>query len=145
MNKLEKILLIILTIGVVLKLVGLPGGAFLIVLISQALMLYYFPFGVLTLKGGADDAGIPGYSVAAGIAMAAACLAIMFVFQRWPGASIHRWYGLLFPLAILVFSGVKSDTKDFKSYHGAMKLRSGLLFVLVLIAVIRHTLIGEIQ
>ena len=142
MKKAEKILLGFLTVGAILKLVGLPGGAMTIVLSSTVLMLYYFPFGFLTLKGQPEEGGIKGYPLAAGLALSTACLATMFLFQRWPGAKMYFWYGVSFSVAILIYSLVKSDTKDFKSYHGAMKLRSGLLFILVLIAVLRHSILS---
>ena len=142
MKKSEKILLGFLTVGAILKLIGVAGGALAITLSSTILMLIYFPFGFLTLKGQPEEDKIKGYPFSAGFALSIACLAVLFLLQRWPGAEMYFWYGVLFSLVILVYSTVKSDTKDFESYHGAMKLRSGLLFVLVLASEIRFMLIN---
>jgi hypothetical protein len=145
MKKPEKILLGFLTVGAILKLIGVAGGALAITLSATILVLYYFPFGFLTLKGQPEEGKIKGYPISAGFALATACLTVLFLLQRWPGAAMYFWYGVSFSFVILVYSAVKTDMKDFKSYHGAMKLRSGLLFVLVLLAVIRFTLVNQIQ
>ena len=137
MKKAEKILLGFLTIGAILKLVELPAGSISIVLSSTILMLFYFPFGFLTLKGQQKETKIKGYPLAAGFGLSIACLALMFLFERWPGGTMYFWFGSSLSLLILVYSIIKSEVKDFKNYHGVMKLRSGLLFVLVLVAMIR--------
>jgi hypothetical protein len=137
MNKAEKTLLCFLTVGAILKLIGIAGGALAITLSATILILFYFSFGFLTLKGQPEEGKIKGYPFSAGFELSIACLTVVFLLQRWEGAAMYFWYGVSFSFIILVYSAVKTEMKDFTSYHGTMKLRSGLLFVLVLLAALR--------
>lgn len=137
----EKILLLLLILGAVLILLGSPFGSLVNALSGTVLMLWYFPFGFLTLKGQPEEGKIKGYPMMAGFAMFNACVTFMFLIQNWDGAAGFRWYGTLFPLAVLGYSSVKSGTKDFTSYHGVMKVRSGILLILVVGALIRLMII----
>jgi len=141
MKIIEKILLGLLGIGTLLILFGLPFAAPVVAITGAVLMLWYFPFGFLTLKGQPEEGKIKGYPMLAGFALFNGSMVFMYLILNWPFAASMRIYGTVLPLAVLCYSLVKSNSKDFSSYHGAMKVRSGILFVLVTFAAIRLMII----
>ena len=148
MIKLEKILGIIVVIGLILKFTLIPGGGILLTLSLMTLACLYYPLGFALLNRigfkqifkkesykGLSALRIIG-AIGAGIAFSAICVGILFKLQHWTGANINLIAGLIPTLIVLVIALIKYLKAKGEFYIGILKRIAiigtlGLLFICI--------------
>lgn len=148
MLKLEKILGIIVVIGLVLKFTLIPGGGILLTLSLMTLACLYYPLGFALLNRigfkqifkkesykGLSALRIIG-AIGAGMAFSAICVGILFKLQLWAGANINLIAGLATLLIVLTIALIKYLKAKGEFYIGILKRISiigtlGLLFICI--------------
>ena len=105
MAKLEKILGVLLIIGLSMGLAGITGGNIILLVASALLAMLYWPLGFALLSGirgrelfrGAAYQNCPASQLvlasALGLLLAIAVLAITFCVLRWNGGNVMRLVG----------------------------------------------------
>ncbi|HON20965.1 MAG TPA: hypothetical protein PLW70_06510 [Bacteroidales bacterium] len=145
MIKLEKFLGIAAVIGLILKLIRIPGSMILLILILGALAFLYYPFGFALFNRigfrqifkkksyeGLSALRIIG-SIGAGMAFSAICMGILFKIQRWAGVNLMLIDGLVPTFIILIIALIKYFKTKGKFYIEILKRTAiigalGLLF-----------------
>jgi len=146
MIKLEKFLGIAAVIGLILKLIGIPGSMILLILTLGTLAFLYYPFGFALFNRigfrqifkkksyeGLSALRIIG-SIGAGMAFSVVCSGILFKTLHWPGADFMLINGLVPTLIVLIIALIKYFKTKGKFYIGILKRTAiigtlGLLFV----------------
>jgi glucan phosphoethanolaminetransferase (alkaline phosphatase superfamily) len=112
MKKFEKIIGLILIIGLIFKFALIPGGSFFVVISLIILSFLYFFFGVALLnqvilknafkKDSYKDISIAKVVIAigAGIGLAMACIGILYKIQHWEGSILYLTISIII-LAII--------------------------------------------
>jgi hypothetical protein len=125
MNKLEKILGLIVLVALIFKLTLITGGGILIVLSLSVLAIIYYPFGFALFNKigfqqifkrdsykGLSALRIIG-AIGVGTALSIICIGILFKLQHWPGSKINLLAGLITSLILLIIILIKySKNKD---------------------------------
>ncbi|MDP4227049.1 MAG: hypothetical protein Q8910_11775 [Bacteroidota bacterium] len=148
MIKLEKILGIIVVIGLILKFSMISGGGILLTLSLMTLACLYYPLGFALLNQigfkqifkkeaykGLSALRIIG-AIGAGMAFSAICVGILFKLQYWTGANIYLIAGLVPSLIVLVIALIKYFKAKGEFYIGILKRIAiigtfGLLFICI--------------
>lgn len=119
MNRLEKILALLIVIALAVKFALIPLGNTLLILTLSALAILYYPlafalFNSISFKQifkkdsykGTSVLRIIG-SVGAGIIFSAVCIGILFKLQRWPESEYSLLVGLIGILIIFIVALIK--------------------------------------
>ena len=119
MNRLEKILGLIVLIALILKLTLILGGGILIVLSLSILAIIYYPFGFALFNqiGFKQIFKKDSYkalsalriigAIGVGTALSIICVGLLFKLQHWPGSKINLLAGLITSLIILIIALIK--------------------------------------
>lgn len=132
MRKIERILWIIVTIGVGLKLLRLPFSSLLLIIgLSLLAQLNFLLFWWLFVTPERKEQVIP-MSILCGISISIACIGILFKLQLWPMS------GIFLTVAILALSGtiitaliLRTSRTSLSSYTRGILLRAVPLFIAV--------------
>ena len=146
MIKLEKILGVIVFIGLILKLTLIPGAGILLTLSLSTLACLYYPLGFAILNQigfkkifkkdsykGISALRIIG-AIAAGTALSTICIGILFKIQNWAGADINLMAGLVTTLIVLATALFKYFKEKGEFYIGIFK-RIAIIGILGLILI----------
>lgn len=143
MRKTEKILLILIALGILAKIFLLPGSGILVVIATLAIGFLYFPLGfafftrVRLRKLFKNDS----YkhlkpvdiilSIFTGIGFQSLIIGLLFQLQYWPGANIMSLSGLISSLPFIITAAFMLKSSNKYVYIGILK-RGIPLFLFVL-------------
>ena len=128
MKKVEKVFVLLVLIGIVLRLMLVPRSAALMFLSSVALCLFYFYLGFALFndirlrsifKKSSYDATNTMHilaGIASGFALSAACVGIMFKFLSWPGSFFQLLLAIFACTIIFVISLIKMKGSNIPFY-----------------------------
>ena len=138
MKNLEKVLGLLIIIGLVMKLFLIPFGGVLTILSLSTLACVYYPFGFAQFNGIRfrdifKEISYKGFSkwqiiggVSLGIGLAVMCMGILFRVQEWPGSGVILSAGLLITCIVLIVALIKySKTKS--EYYTPIFLRIAII------------------
>lgn len=149
MNKLEKILGFIALAALILKLIPLPGSATFLILSLSLLSIIYYLFGFAFFNQiqfkkifnkdsykELSNLRIIG-AIAVGIVLAIICIGLLFKLQRWPGARINLFMGLILSLIVLIIALIKYSKSKEDFYSRIIKrliIMGGFALMLIFIS-----------
>ncbi len=149
MNKLEKIVGVIVLIALILKLTMIPGGGILIVLSLSILSIIYFPFGFalfnqIEIKRILKRDSYKGLSalrivgaIGVGMALSLICIGILFKLQHWPGSTSNLLTGLFTSLIVLIIALIRYFKTKSDFYIRIIKrllIIGGLALLIILVS-----------
>jgi hypothetical protein len=137
--KTEKIIAIILVIGLILRFFHIPGGSIFTILSMSILSLLYFPFGFYFLSDKKIDNRTIAFSVLSGMVLSIALLGALFKIMHWPGASFMLVFGLAgcIPVAILSYlNHTKPKSEELVLYYKNVFVRVLIVIILGLLSFI---------
>ena len=119
MNKLEKILGILILLSLVMKYSLIAGGDIILILAISLLSILYYAFGFAffnhihlrqvfkktSYKRSSTSRIIGGVGV--GIGLSVVCLGCLFKIEHWPGADINLYIGLTTLFVVIIISLLK--------------------------------------
>lgn len=135
--KTEKVLAVILIIGLTLRLFDIPGGSFLTVISMSILSFLYFPLGFYFLSHQKIDNKTVGFSVVSGLFISTAVTGTLFKIMHWPGALMVLLFGLIgcIPIAFLSYTKfTKPKELEFVAYYRNIFVRVLIVIVLGLLS-----------
>jgi len=130
--KTEKILFGILIIGVILKLLHIPGGSIVVVSVLLLLTLMYLLFSFYFFRDTTTKQQNIILSIISGLCLSLTTIGVLFVLMQWNGGynmllpGIITAFMVLIPACILFF---KSTETGLKTYYKNMFIRAGILFI----------------
>lgn len=132
MRKIERILWIIVAIGVVLKLLRLPFSSLLLILgLSLLAQLHFFLFWWLFVTPERKEQFIP-VSILSGLSFSIACIGILFKLQLWPMSGMFLSPAIL-ALSVTIITALilRSSRAYLSSYTRGILFRAVPLFLVV--------------
>ena len=133
MKKLELLLGVIFLFGLLLFIFNIPGATIGIVLSTLTISMIYCYFGFalfnnIRLRKIFKKESYKGistlkiiFSVLTGLAISALVIGIMFKIQRYPGATVTIWTGLIGTFIALGLSLIKIENTNSEPYRNIVK------------------------
>jgi hypothetical protein len=146
MKKVERILLIGIGLGLVLKVLDLPLASVLLILAMSTLSTIYLLLGWFLFPTPTSKDQIPALSVLSGVVLSIAAIGILFKIQVWPFSGFYLFISM-FSLATLglVFFLKRPSRPDLGPYITNMlrRLVPALVVVVLLYAVPERLLLDH--
>ncbi|TBX71088.1 hypothetical protein EZL74_00885 [Flavobacterium silvisoli] len=114
--KTEKVLAVIVIIGLILKFFHIPGGNILTILSMMTISFFYFPLGFYFLSHKKIDNTTVGFSILSGFLLSTLVTGCLFKFMSWTGAMMVLSVGIISCLPI-AFIAYRKFTKQKESEH----------------------------
>ena len=101
----EKVLYVIILLGLLLKLFVIPGGSTFIVFGTLFLSIIYFPLGFYFLTSNFNEKSTTTFSILSGFVLSTLLMGELFKLMYWPGAIFLLIVGVLScsPIAIISY------------------------------------------
>ena len=127
----EKIILLVVIIGLIFKLMHWPFAGLILTISLTSLAMFYIASAFNAFE---DKDKNRGLSVVCGIFMSITTIGILFKFMHWPMANIQLLVGAIpLPILFLVTLLLKLKQKDeiLQTYYKNMLLRLGIFIILL--------------
>lgn len=134
--KTEKVIAVILVVGLILKFSHIPGGNILTILSLTTLSFLYFPLGFYFLSDKKIENKTAGFSVLSGLAISILVIGNLFKLMHWPGAMFMIIIGLLSCLPISIVSYLKFNkpqNSEHANYYRNIFIRVMVFMILGLL------------
>jgi len=149
MKKIELILIIIVLVSLLLKILSVPGMSLFFTVSLLILYLLYFFIGFVLFNDlklsnilkkdsytGLSILRIMG-SVGVGIALAIACVGILYKVQHWNDANLYLYLGLALICILLIITIIKFNLSKADFYKGLIIRLSVFLLMSIFVLVFK--------
>lgn len=127
----------LLSAGVILKFLHMPGAAILIVLGIFLLSFIFLPLMFILRIGEKQDKSQKVISVIGGICAMLISIGILFKLQHWPGANMLCMLSLLLMIFIFIpvyfFSGFRNPATKVNTIVSSIMMFTGCILILTLV------------
>lgn len=117
--KTEKILAVIVVIGLILKFFHIPGGNILTILSMMVISFFYFPLGFYFLSDKKIDNRTVGFSVLSGFLLSTLVMGCLFKLMSWTGAMVVLSVGIIscLPIAFIAYRKFTTQKEGEHSHY----------------------------